>query len=56
MAFLARVKPGILKKPGFLNLDAGEGIGFRNPVFPKNRVSGFFQKTGFLGFSKKPGF
>ncbi len=32
MAFLARVKPGILKKPGFLNLDAGESI---------------FQKTGF---------
>ncbi len=26
MAFLPRQKPGFLKKPGFLNLDAGEGI------------------------------
>jgi hypothetical protein len=26
MAFLARVKPGILPQPGFLNLDAGVGI------------------------------
>ncbi len=26
MAFLARQKPGFFKKPGFLNLDAGEGI------------------------------
>ncbi len=33
MAFLARVKPGFLKKPGFLNLDAGEGIVGKNPVF-----------------------
>ncbi len=37
MAFLARQKPGFFKKPGFLNLDAGEGIvqktGFHRPVF-----------------------
>ncbi len=26
MAFLPRQKPGFFKKPGFLNLDAGEGI------------------------------
>jgi hypothetical protein len=28
----------------------------RNPVFFKNRVSGFFQKTGFLVIPAKTGF
>jgi len=35
-------KPGFLEKPGFW-------------VFWKNRVSGFFEKTGFLGFRSFPG-
>jgi hypothetical protein len=52
------VKPGILKKPGFLDIAACKMFfaPVKNPIFSKVPETRFFEKTWFLNRSKKPGF
>jgi hypothetical protein len=52
------VKPGILKKPGFLDIAACKMFfaPVKNPIFSKVPETRFFEKSQKPGFLKKPGF